>query len=66
MTDAENRGVFRKSRQVGTREIPTLSASWEMKHTTFTKIEGDFVKKPGVQMMDKIAKALNVSIEDLL
>jgi transcriptional regulator with XRE-family HTH domain len=26
-----------------------------VKHTTLTKIEGDFVKKPGVQLMAKIA-----------
>ena len=37
-----------------------------VKHTTLTKIEGDFVKKPGVQMVAKIAKALGVSVEDLL
>lgn len=30
------------------------------------KIEGDFVKKPGVQMIAKIAKALGVSVEELL
>jgi transcriptional regulator with XRE-family HTH domain len=37
-----------------------------VKHTTFAKIEGDFVKKPSVQVMSKIAKALGVSVEDLL
>jgi len=37
-----------------------------VKYTTLTKIEGDFVKKPSVQMIAKIAKALGVSIEDLL
>ena len=37
-----------------------------VKHTTLTKIEGDFVKKPSVQMIAKIAKALGVSMEDLL
>ena len=37
-----------------------------LKYSTLAKIEGDFVKKPGVQMMAKIAKVLNVSIEDLL
>ena len=37
-----------------------------VKHTTLTKIEGDFVTKPGVQMIAKIAKALGVSVEDLL
>ena len=35
-----------------------------VKHTTLTKIEGDFVKKPSVQVKAKIAKALDVSIED--
>lgn len=37
-----------------------------LKYSTLAKIEGDFVKKPGVQMMAKIAKALDVSIENLL
>jgi len=37
-----------------------------VKHTTLTKIEGDFVKKPSVQVIVKIAKALDVSIEDLI
>jgi len=35
-------------------------------YSTLAKIEGDFVTKPGVQMIAKIAKALGVSIEDLL
>ena len=37
-----------------------------LKYSTLAKIEGDFVTKPGVQIMAKIAKALGVSIEDLL
>ena len=37
-----------------------------VKHTTLTKIEGDFVQKPSVQIIAKIAKALSVSVEDLL
>jgi len=37
-----------------------------VKHTTLTKIEGDFVQKPSVQIIVKIAKALGVSVEDLL
>ncbi len=37
-----------------------------VKHTTLTKIESDFVKKPSVQVIAKIAKALGVSVEDLL
>ena len=43
-----------------------LAKKAELKYSTLAKIEGDFVKKPGVQLMAKIAKALNVSIEDLL
>ncbi len=34
--------------------------------TTLTKIEGDFVQKPSVQVIAKIAKALDVSMEDLV
>ncbi len=43
-----------------------LARRAELKYSTLAKIEGDFVKKPGVQLMAKIAKALGVSIEDLL
>ena len=37
-----------------------------VKHTTLTKIEGGVIKTPSVLMVEKIAKALDVSIEDLL
>ena len=37
-----------------------------LKYSTLAKIEGDFVKKPGVQMIAKIAKVLGVSVEDIL
>ena len=37
-----------------------------LKYSTLAKIEGDFVTKPGVQMIAKVAKALAVSMEDLL
>jgi transcriptional regulator with XRE-family HTH domain len=37
-----------------------------LKYSTLAKIEGDFVKKPGVQMVAKIAKVLGVAMEDLL
>jgi hypothetical protein len=35
-----------------------------VKHTSLTKIEGDFVQKPSVQGITTIAEALGVSIED--
>ncbi|WP_028845389.1 helix-turn-helix domain-containing protein [Thermodesulfovibrio thiophilus] len=43
-------------------------SAWKagLKYSTLAKIEGDFVKKPGVQLIAKIAKALGVAIEDLL
>ena len=43
-----------------------LARKAELKYSTLAKIEGDFVTKPGVQMVAKIAKALGVFMEDLL
>ena len=40
-----------------------LARKAEPKYSTLAKIEGDFVKKPGVQMIAKIAKVLEVSME---
>ncbi len=37
-----------------------------VKYTTLTKIESGVIKKPSVLIMAKIAKALGISIEDLL
>ena len=37
-----------------------------VKYTTLTKIESGVIKTPSVVIVGKIAKALNVSIEDLL
>lgn len=37
-----------------------------VKYTTLTKIESRVIKTPSVVMVGKIAKALNVSIEDLI
>ena len=37
-----------------------------VKYTTLTKIESNVIRKPSVLVMDKLAKALSVSIEDLL
>lgn len=37
-----------------------------VKYTTLTKIESNVIKKPSVLVMDKLAKALDVSIEDLI
>jgi transcriptional regulator with XRE-family HTH domain len=37
-----------------------------VKYTTLTKIESNVIKNPSVIVMAKIAKALNVNIEDLI
>ena len=37
-----------------------------VKYTTLTKIESNVIKKPSVMVMAQIAKALGVSIEDLI
>lgn len=37
-----------------------------VKYTTLSKVESGFVTKPTVQTVAKIAKALNVSIEELI
>ena len=37
-----------------------------VKYTTLTKIDSRVIKTPSVLMVEKIAKALDVSIEDLL
>jgi transcriptional regulator with XRE-family HTH domain len=38
----------------------------DMKYTTLMKVESGTVNKPSVQTMAKIAKALDVSIEELI
>jgi len=43
-----------------------LAKEADIKYTTLMKVESGTVNKPSVQTMAKIAKALGVSIEDLL
>ena len=43
-----------------------LAKKADIKYTTLMKVEIGTVNKPSVQTMAKIAKALGVSIEDLL
>jgi len=38
----------------------------DVPYTTLTKIEIGVIKKPSVFVMDKLAKTLNVSIEELI
>tara|TARA_Y100000031_G_scaffold154518_1_gene202462 strand:- start:1162 stop:1359 length:198 start_codon:yes stop_codon:yes gene_type:complete len=43
-----------------------LAREANVKYTTLTKIESDVVKKPSVQTIAKLAKALSVPMEDLI
>jgi len=43
-----------------------LAKKADIKYTTLMKVESGTVNKPSVQTMAKIAKALGVSIEELL
>lgn len=43
-----------------------LAKKADIKYTTFMKVESGAVNRPSVQTMAKIAKALGVSIEDLI
>ncbi len=43
-----------------------LAQSAEVKYTSLTKIESGVIKQPSVQTIVKIAKALNVTVENLL
>ena len=43
-----------------------LAKKADIKYTTLMKVESGAVNKPSVQTMAKIAKALAISIEDLI
>jgi len=43
-----------------------LAKKADIKYTTLMKVESGVVNKPSVQNMAKIAKAIGVSIEDLM
>lgn len=43
-----------------------LAKKADIKYTTLMKVESGTVNKPSVQTMAKIAKALGITIEDLL
>lgn len=43
-----------------------LAKKADIPYTTLTKLESNVVKKPSVQTVAKIAKTLDVSIEELI
>lgn len=59
----DNIRKFRKKKNLSQDNLARLAG---IPYTTLTKIESNVVKKPSVQNVAKIAKALAVSIERLL
>jgi len=59
----ENIKKYRNKQELSQEDFARKSG---VKYTTLTKIESNVIKKPSVLVMAKIAKALDVSIEDLI
>ena len=63
-TISEN--IKRLRAKLGLTTQDDLAKKADIKYTTLMKVESGTVNKPSVQTMAKIAKALGVSIEELL
>ena len=63
LTIGKNVKKYRNKIGLSQEDFATKSG---VKYTTLTKIESSVIKKPSVMVMDQIAKALGVSIEDLI
>ena len=59
----ENIKKFRVKKKMSQEDLSKESG---VKYTTLTKIESNVIKKPSVMVMAQLAKALGVSIEDLI
>ena len=59
----ENIKKYRTKQKLSQEDFAKKSG---VKYTTLTKIESNVIRKPSVLVMDKLAKALGVSIEDLI
>ena len=59
----ENIKKFRAKKKMSQEDLSKESG---VKYTTLTKIESNVIKKPSVMVMAQLAKALGVSIEDLI
>ena len=59
-------GNIRKLRAKRGLTQDDLAKKADIKYTTLMKVESGAVNKPSVQTMAKIAKALGVSIEELI
>jgi len=57
---------IRKYRKKKGLSQDNLARAANIPYTTLTKIESNVVRKPSVQNVAKIAKALDISIEELI
>lgn len=57
---------IKKLRQKNNLTQEKLAIKADIPYTTFTKIESGVIKKPAIQTVAKIAKALSITIDDLL
>ena len=64
-----NETIGDKTKQLRNKQGITqdeLARKSDLPYTTLTKIETGVIKKPSVFVMVKIAKALNISLDDLV
>jgi transcriptional regulator with XRE-family HTH domain len=59
----DNIRKFRKKKGLSQDNLARLA---NIPYTTLTKIESNVVKQPSVQNVAKIAKALNVTVDELI
>lgn len=59
----ENIKKVRKKRKLTQDKLARLA---DIPYTTLTKVETGIIKRPSVQVVAKIAKALEISIEELI
>jgi len=63
LTIGKNVKKYRNKIGLSQEDFATKSG---VKYTTLTKIESSVIKKPSVMVMDQIARAFGVPIEDLI
>jgi len=69
MENKQSKEIGDKIKALRTKQKLTqeaLARKCDIPYTTLTKIESNVITKPSIQTVAKIAKALGVSIEDLI
>ena len=69
MESKNNKTIGDKVRQVRTRLGLTqdqLARQCDIPYTTLTKLESNVITKPSIQTVEKVAKGLKITIDELL